>query len=179
MLGYHAPFSTTYKIMLNKNRLVHSSNVTFSIADCVHISPAEAAAAAKLNIDIYPGPPTNKGAATATENTPDDASEDVTIKEAAVKPSYQDLYDLANWDMPKARIDIEHCDLFNQLKATSGEPPADNTLNGLLVQTVIGTLMLVHPNQDLDRNTAVTASAAISLLQLRSCPLILLRRRII
>jgi hypothetical protein len=33
LIGYHGPFSTTPKVMLGGNRIVHSINVTYDISD--------------------------------------------------------------------------------------------------------------------------------------------------
>ena len=33
-MGFHSPFSSTYKVLLSKNRMVHNINVTFDDSNC-------------------------------------------------------------------------------------------------------------------------------------------------
>ena len=43
LIGYQCDLSSTYTVMIRKNRMVHGSSVTFEPDDCVHISPQGAA----------------------------------------------------------------------------------------------------------------------------------------
>ena len=56
LIGYHGPFSTTYKVLLSGNRIVHSMNVTFDINEYTFTQPpilAEAADAEDVLIPVF------------------------------------------------------------------------------------------------------------------------------
>ena len=71
LTGYLSPFSSTYQVMLSRNRLVHSSNVTFNDADCGNAQPDPTADASahmgpRMKIeyhDCQASPPEGEGGA--------------------------------------------------------------------------------------------------------------------
>ena len=106
MIGYHSPFSSVWKIMLSKNRLVHSYNVTFDPSDCVHISPAQAAAADSIGVKLQ-----GKVAGTP-QAAPEDDQDHLAQNEAGGGGDCDSDLPI----LPDARVNVEHCDLFNQFK---------------------------------------------------------------
>lgn len=90
LIGYHSDFSSTYKVMLSKNRMVHSFNVTFDPDDCVHISPQEAVLS-RVSDKLVPWP---QGASSEAAQGAEAESE-------------------------LMHVDVEKCDLFNLHPGTS------------------------------------------------------------
>ena len=118
LIGWHSPFSTTYKVMLSKNRLVHSSNVTFDPEDCVHISPREAAAAADIGVNL-PNNSSHSPQQQQSSNGHIDSSE-------AASNVHNLPVDPGDYGFPQhATVDVEHCDLFKQFKAQDDIPTPD------------------------------------------------------
>jgi hypothetical protein len=103
LIGYHSLYSTTYKVMLSKNRLVHSSNVTFEPEDRTHISPREAA---MRDHSSARWPKLPASSPVTDELLP--ALDESTVSE-----------DVHPVKLNPVRVNIEHCDLFDQFKDDS------------------------------------------------------------
>jgi hypothetical protein len=93
LIGWHSPFSTTYKVMLSKNRVVHSRNVTFIESDYVQLTPTDIRKGVGGRVPI----PTADG----KTQQPDCAAQGGADGEDVV--------------------DIEHCDLFDLCKRAEAD----------------------------------------------------------
>jgi hypothetical protein len=103
LIGYHSPFSNVAAVMLSKNRLVHSSNVTYDPSDCIHLTPAEVAAAERADVRIPGVSPGSNAGTVDNPAAPAAATDDSDTTTVENLPSYP-------------RVNIEHCDLFRQFK---------------------------------------------------------------
>ena len=99
LLGFQSMFSSTYRVLLSENRMVHSINVTFDDTNCVHDQPALSGGVA-AGLDALAVP---MGRQPAAELGGADA-----IK--ALSPQHAVPHQAA---LPPVTVEIEHCDLFD------------------------------------------------------------------
>ena len=108
-LGFQSLYSSTYRVMLSGNRLVHNMNVTFDDANYAHgtvSGPADSPDALSFTMS----PPS--GASAEKASTGDDESGEAPAVDIA-DFGFQSV-DIADFGFQLPTVAIEHCDLFGQ-----------------------------------------------------------------
>lgn len=103
-LGFQSPYSTTYRVLLTGNRLVHSINVTFDDSNFTADASTPAPAGGSVTLPLPLAAPGVQSEEASQEPTP------------TVSPQME-LTD--GFQVPN--VHIEHCDLFDQAAAPSPE----------------------------------------------------------
>ena len=106
LIGYHSLFSSTYKVLLSKNRVVHSRSVTFFDEDYTELAPIERRQVKLGQIPIPRAPISQSAEGAAAES----------MSEGVVEGGGNaDEAGSGNWTqgLPKGAVNIESCDLFD------------------------------------------------------------------
>lgn len=107
-IGFHDPFSTTFRVLLEGNRLVHSINVTFDDEDFVHgQSSMQQPDSGPRRIVIGASP------SVLSEEARNNDTDAGVIPDPNLKPVSPGAVDQI--ENQQQIVSIEHCDLFEQL----------------------------------------------------------------
>ena len=104
LLGFQSIYSSTFKVMLDGERLVHSINVTFDDSNYVHGKMSSTVEPPGINIDMSFA---NNGS--TMRGASDEMSQSETSDNLEQSPAV-----IQNYGLPSAHVQIEHCDLFDE-----------------------------------------------------------------
>ena len=114
LIGYHNLFSSTYKVLLSKNRVIHSRNVTFFDSDCAELTPIEGRQA-RLGRMSMPSVPPNA----ILDGFVQEGDGSIRGGDSSAEP---EEFKGAQW-LPECTVDIEHCDLFDLYQRSEQAEP--------------------------------------------------------
>lgn len=113
LMGFQGPYSTTWRVLLSGNRMVHSINVTFDDSNFIHGQKAlklpSASSDQTLGLHMTPNDSSGLNSAAAVSPLASSAAPNSSVPHTPV-------------NFPDSHVIIEQCSLFDEVNQTVNEP---------------------------------------------------------